>query len=167
MKVTPSGVREAVRSQKRLKQLDYKRALLEFFRLGIVRPRSQMTSFNCSAYGDLIIERVVTLSPDTFSKCTRIMQWVFTNQLIAIVDLSLDLIPPFADNPAISFSLAVEPFLTRCGHSLRNIALGHVNVNIFFITFTCPLVKRIELKCCRFIHPNNSVIPRPEQIIPP
>ena len=160
--VTTSGVSDAVCLLHELKHVDYDEVVPACVRGGIVRPRSNLLSFSCGADGSLVIETLVTLSPDSSVKCTRIEEKVYTNQIASMVDLSSILSPPMqTGEPNISFILGVVPFLTRFGYSLRNLSLDNISdVDVFFITFTCPLLKSIKFKRCRFIALPARNIPR-------
>ena len=166
--VTSSGIHCAATHLKRLKQLDCEKETRDFFRLGITRPVSRMLSFDCGSDGSLSIEKVVLISRNALLKSTRKEDKVYTNQLVTLVDLSETLRPPrhFA-NRRISFYLGIVPFLTTFGNPLRAIALRNFTVDIFFITYTCPLIQRIKLKYCIFCDSADSLIPLPDRNVPP
>ena len=165
------GVRCAVRNLKKLKQLDYNRQLRVCVRAGVFRPALHMMSFSCSMNGSLSLETFFLLSPDPKHKhCSeRTENTVSTYQLATMVDLSSELRESIQNVfPYISFRLGIVPFLTRFGASVQNINLDFLSdVDVFFITFSCPLVKCIYLYRCSFRSFELSLIPLPQRTIPP
>ena len=160
--VTRYGVDFAIRHLKRLQQLDCDDELGAFVPATIVRPRSLLLSFSCVSDSSLTIETLLILSANSsFLKCIRHENGIYTNQLATMMHLLSKFHPALHNaNPIVSFSIDAVPFLTRFGQSLRNISLHSFDdVDIFFITATCPLLQSINLNRCNFTGSANSIIP--------
>ena len=163
--MTRYGVDFASRHLRRLNQLDYDDELQACVPAAIVRPHSQLLSFSCVSDGSLSIETILTLSTNSFLKNTRQENRISRNQLPTMMNLLSKLHSALPNvNPIISFRLDVVPFLARFGQSLRNISLDSFDdVDIFFITATCPLLKSISLIRSNFTGYENSFISVPAQ----
>ena len=172
-KVTSVGIHLAVGNLKKLKQLDYDDELRASVPANIVRPMSHMTSFICNVNGTLTIEKYAILSHGTLlqHRSARTEKNVYTHQLANMLDISSKLNVRRSKRllfSYISFRMGIVPFLTRFGSLLRNLFLDSISdVDIFFITFTCPLVQSVTFRCCTFRDPDASLIPRPARNIPP
>ena len=160
--VTRYGVDSAIRRLKRLQQIDCDDELEPFVPAAIVRPQSQLLSFSCVSDSSLTIETLLALSTNSsFLKCIRHENGIYTNQLANMRHLLSKLHPSLHNvNPIVSFRVDAAPFLTRFGESLRNISLHSFDdVDIFFITATCPLLQSINVNRCNFTGSANSIIP--------
>ena len=170
-KVTTRGVNEAVGNLKKLKQLDYDAELRACVPANIVRPMTHMTSFICNVTGTLTIEKYALLPNGALHQRRRTETNVYTHELANMLDISSTLTMRRYMRPLfsyISFRMGIVPFLRRFGSLLRNISLDNISdIDIFFITSTCPLVQSITLQGCSFRDPGASLIPLPARNIPP